>query len=306
MQLKKILVSLLVAMMILSMAVVSASAATTFDVAVESGSTAIEVGNTVEVNVVINNNPGAEAINVVVEYDAAVFELVEVTTTSDIYNFSDSELGHNGVVKADGKVTLISDLNTKAGDVTKTGTIATITLKVIAEQTACENLVEITSAKAYNAASVKLESTVNGLSFHAFGEAEVTAPTCTEAGQSVIACAVCDYVITTELPATGHVEEVIPAVAATCTAEGTTEGKKCSACGEVLVAPTATEKAAHTEEVIPATKGFTEGKKCSVCNEVLVAPAEAPANLTWLWIVIAAVVVVGVVAVVVVVAKKKK
>ena len=171
MQLKKILVSLLVAMMILSMAVVSASAATTFDVAVESNSTAIKVDDTVEVNVVIDNNPGAKTVQIVVEYNAEVFELVEVTTTSDIYNFTDSEFDYNGVAKLDGKVVLTSNLNTKNGDVTATGVIATITLKVIAEQTACENLVAVTSAKVYNAANAKLESTVaDGLSFHAFGE----------------------------------------------------------------------------------------------------------------------------------------
>jgi hypothetical protein len=38
------------------------------------------------------------------------------------------------------------------------------------------------------------------------------------------------------VPALGHTEETIPAVAATCTETGLTEGKKCSVCGEILVA----------------------------------------------------------------------
>ena len=32
-----------------------------------------------------------------------------------------------------------------------------------------------------------------------------------------------------------HTEEIIPGVAATCTEDGLTEGKKCSDCGEILV-----------------------------------------------------------------------
>ena len=37
------------------------------------------------------------------------------------------------------------------------------------------------------------------------------------------------------VPALGHTEEVIPAVAATCSATGLTAGKKCTTCGEILV-----------------------------------------------------------------------
>ena len=314
MQLKRIFTSLLVAIMVLSMAVigVSADATTTFDVAVESTSTALEVGSNIEVNVVIKNNPGAEAIKVVVEYDAATFELVGVTTTSDIYSFSDSALGLDGVIKAEGAVTLNSDLNTENGVVAKVGTIATITLKVKAAQTACE-IVKVSTVKAYASSTVKLETTGNALSFHKLGEPQTTAATCTEAGKTVTACANCDYTVTEEIPATGHTEEVIPAVSATCTTDGSTEGKKCSACGEILVGTTVVEKTGHTEEVIPATDTHTEGKKCSVCGETLVAPeeiqapvVEEPASLTWLWIVIAVVAVIGVAAVVVIVIKKKK
>ena len=73
-----------------------------------------------------------------------------------------------------------------------------------------------------------------------------------------------------------HVEEIIPAVAATCTQTGLTEGKKCSECGEILVAQKKVS-APHTEVVLPAVEatcaqtGLTEGKKCSECGEILVA-----------------------------------
>ncbi len=78
------------------------------------------------------------------------------------------------------------------------------------------------------------------------------------------------------IPATGHTEEVLPAVEPTCTETGLTEGKKCTVCGEVLVEQTVIDALGHTEEILPAVEatcteaGLTEGKKCTVCGETLV------------------------------------
>lgn len=55
---------------------------------------------------------------------------------------------------------------------------------------------------------------------------------------------ICD--ICSEKLCTEHKEEVIPAVAPTCTKTGLTEGKHCSTCGEVLIAQTVVEKKGHT------------------------------------------------------------
>ncbi len=77
-----------------------------------------------------------------------------------------------------------------------------------------------------------------------------------------------------------HTEVVIPGTAATCKEVGLTEGKKCSTCGEILVAQKEIAKLAHTEVILPEVeatcteKGLTEGKKCSVCNDILVAQKE--------------------------------
>ncbi|MBQ4549494.1 MAG: S-layer homology domain-containing protein [Oscillospiraceae bacterium] len=112
-------------------------------------------------------------------------------------------------------------------------------------------------------------------------------PTCTTEGSydSVIRCAECGEVISREtviVPVIAHTEEVIPAVAPTCSETGLTEGKKCSVCGEILEAQEVVEKLAHTEEIIPGKDatctetGLTEGKKCSVCGEILVAQKVVP------------------------------
>ena len=100
-------------------------------------------------------------------------------------------------------------------------------------------------------------------------------PTCT-APKTCTACG------TEEGEALGHTEEVVPGKDATCTATGLTEGKKCSVCGETLVAQEIIPMLDHTEEVVPGKdatcteSGLTEGKKCSVCGETIVAQTEIP------------------------------
>ncbi len=77
-----------------------------------------------------------------------------------------------------------------------------------------------------------------------------------------------------------HTEEIISAIAPSCTEAGLTEGKKCSVCGDILVQQKVIDALGHTEEIIPAikptctTNGFGEGVKCSTCGEILVARKE--------------------------------
>ena len=152
---------------------------------------------------------------------------------------------------------------------------------------------------------------------HSWDEGKVTTePTCTEAGVETFTCTACGETRTEAVDPTGHKEETIPAVPATCTETGLTEGKRCSVCGEILIAqetieatghswdegkvttePTCTEAGVetftctacgetrteavdptgHKEEIIPAVpatcteEGLTIGKKCSVCGEIIKA-----------------------------------
>ena len=67
-------------------------------------------------------------------------------------------------------------------------------------------------------------------------------------------CSACDEVLVDNItiPATGvHTEVSIPGREATCTEEGLTEGKKCSVCGEILVAQQKDPAKGHTEVKIP-------------------------------------------------------
>lgn len=119
----------------------------------------------------------------------------------------------------------------------------------------------------WHAATCSHTDQKSGYAEHAYTITSDTA-TCTTAGEKTETC-VCGLTRTTESTAKGHTEETIPAVSATCTAAGKTEGKKCSVCGEVLEA----------QQDVPATGQHTWGewskvddtnhkRTCSVCQSV--------------------------------------
>ena len=93
-------------------------------------------------------------------------------------------------------------------------------------------------------------------------EAALTAPTCTEGGYTTYTCECGDTYIGDETAALGHSEEIIPAVAATCTEDGLTEGKKCAVCGETLVA----------QEIVSALGHAWKGTGCENCEATRVNP----------------------------------
>ena len=111
---------------------------------------------------------------------------------------------------------------------------------------------------------------------HVYDEGQITAEaTCEAPGMIVYTCGECKYELTEEIPANGHVESIIEAVPATCTAKGFTDGVKCVTCESVLVAPVETPMLGHKLEVLKAvaatctTTGKTEGASCSRCKAIL-------------------------------------
>lgn len=116
---------------------------------------------------------------------------------------------------------------------------------------------------------------------HSYTEEVVTPSTCTGTGQKAFSCT-CGYRYLETLPAADHSLETIPAVPATCTETGMTEGSKCSACGAVLTVPTEVPALGHSSELIPGkaasclSSGLTEGSRCGHCGITLTAQEVIP------------------------------
>ena len=83
-----------------------------------------------------------------------------------------------------------------------------------------------------------------------------------------------------------HKTKIVPAVPATCTADGLTQGKVCADCDAVLLAQAVVPAKGHspvTDPAVPATcteAGLTQGSHCSVCSAVLTAQVPVPSGHT--------------------------
>ena len=84
---------------------------------------------------------------------------------------------------------------------------------------------------------------------HAY-ESEVTQPTCLEKGYTTYTCHCGESYVDSYVDALGHTEEVIVGMAATCTNNGLTDGKKCTVCHVVTVAQQEIPASGHTHESI--------------------------------------------------------
>ena len=121
---------------------------------------------------------------------------------------------------------------------------------------------------------------------HILGEETiVTCPTCEGAGENKKSCTRdgCDYYEIIVTQPNGHGQEILPAVPATCTTTGLTEGLKCSICNVVLVTQEEVPALGHNIIVDSAVEptctetGLTKGEHCDRCD-YKIAQKEVPAN----------------------------
>lgn len=120
---------------------------------------------------------------------------------------------------------------------------------------------------------------------HTFSKWAVTkAPTCVDTGVQSRECDECGYVESEKIDALGHSTSKLPAVKASCTTDGLTEGSACSVCGEVLQAQEVIPAHGHAPlkdyavEATCTTQGLTEGSHCGICGAVIEAQTVLPAT----------------------------
>ena len=80
---------------------------------------------------------------------------------------------------------------------------------------------------------------------------------CTEKGEKQKRCS-CGNVVTEEIDAIGHTEEVVVGKEATCTESGLTDGVKCTACGKITA----------EQKVIPIQHKYKNSYVCTLCDYV--------------------------------------
>lgn len=301
MQLKRILMTLLVAILMLSMAVVAVSAAgsETFDIAVGSDSTAdveesLNPGDIVEIKVVIQNNPGASMVEIDLVYDPAVLVPVDADKDGkvDIENGDAYTFGAPIVANKGDKKMLLVLSTAEATDVTKTGTAFTVAFQVTEAFEGTASVAVTATAMKTTLAGVEAntddepinyEISVTGCHFD-YANPVTEEADCLNDGRVYVVCTDegCEEIEVIEvLEALGHDEVAVDAVPATCTEAGATAGVKCSRCDYTTVE--ATEALGHNNEFVAATAptceatGLTAGLKCTVCGVFTVEQTEIAA-----------------------------
>lgn len=119
---------------------------------------------------------------------------------------------------------------------------------------------------------------------HSYILVSTVASTCSAEGRNTYKCSQCNGMREDIMAKVDHQAVTDPAVSATCTENGLTEGKHCAVCSAVITPQNVVDPKGHTEVVDKAVDstctatGLTEGRHCSVCNVVTLAQQMLPVS----------------------------
>lgn len=283
MQLKRFLTSVLVVLVLLTLTVFSAAAEDAAGMtlnAVPTSGTAEGadgslnvIGDTLTVDVVLNNNSGVAYLFVEMEYDPEILAVKSVQDSGKFPFF--------GGIKTStaGKISVVADFLGDYENVTDVAPVVmTITFDVIGHGDAAISFVNGTLAYDANNAKADVELVDTTLKAHTFTTKTVTPPNCTDAGYTTYKCAEAgcnaSYVVAGDA-ATGHINTVAGTPSApTCTGTGLTAGVYCNDCKTWIVPQETVPATGHTvvdveqQDAVCGVDGHKAGRACKFCDYI--------------------------------------
>ena len=139
--------------------------------------------------------------------------------------------------------------------------------------TSTQNLSVSTTQTVTSNITVKQGEETQAVHIHKWVEIGRTDATCTVPGSILYTCTepncdAADHQKTEIIPAKGHTEVLIPAVAPTCTVAGTTAGKKCAVCNADIVQPQQVDALGHDWLSGYQSDETGHWHVCSRCDEI--------------------------------------
>lgn len=238
---------------------------------------AANCGEEVEVYLEVNDTPGFTSGAVTVSWDSSAMTLTKIE-----YGLMENNNTSTTITQGSMKISFGGE--TAAENCDDIGTLLKLVFQV-AEHNAVGNQTITVSADSEDFHRAGIDTvfvrttpatvTVTCVD-HIWDEGVVTkAATCTTDGEKTYTCTCCGETKTEVIPRLGHDVVIQPAVEATCTSTGLTEGSYCSRCDTTFARQTVVERKEHTrvEDAYKAPtcteEGLTQGFHCGVCGEVL-------------------------------------